>query len=354
MQYDSKRTLIIFVVILLVILVLQILPFRVPYKIKVPGKIIPEKEWILQRGNDGSLMATFYDHKIGLVKNYSAAQIERGDAINFQLWPSLNEKEFINSGDTVGVIQSKEIDFQLQELNRDLVTTEASLEINRTGEKQPLILEAQEQLRLAKEKVKNQQMIFFRKDSLFKLNLISKEEYEVERSIFNVIEIEESVAKAHIEVLESGAKPELIEMIKVEIEAIRKQILSLHERTENFTMIAPFSGKLFRSFWGDTLLTVADTNFVVLLPIQLRHLNDIQVGQSVNCEIPNIGSRKLKIFHLEGKIKYINNQQVLVGLGQFEKQPAFIPINMIIPCSINIESLKILSYFTKYLKNVIN
>lgn len=120
--------------------VLHFLPITIPYTIKVPGKIIHTKEWVLQRGNDGSVISTLYDHRTGLIRDYSAIQIGRGDAIRFQFSPTIFANNTINPGDTVGVFKSNSLLLRLSGLYRELALAKASLHVSITGEKQEVIM----------------------------------------------------------------------------------------------------------------------------------------------------------------------------------------------------------------------
>lgn len=341
-------------VIVGLIVILHFLPVTIPYSINVPGKIIHSAEWILQRGDDGSVMSTFYDHKTGFIKNYSAVQIERGDAVSFQLSPSVLSKETINPGDIVGMFHSNNLYQELSELNRELALAKASLVVSRTGEKIEIVNETKAKLAFAEENLLNHNRIFSRQDSLYQHNLISREEFELTKSMKQVFEIETAIAKAHLQVVQSGDKPEQIDFFKSEIEAIEAEIQVIEEKSKYFTLICPIAGKIYQSISSDTLLTVGDTTCIVLIPISMKYFADVESTQPVNFEFPNNKKASGKIIRKEAISRVLNNEQVFLVYAEMEDFGNQAPIGFIFPCSITIKSLKPLPYFFQVMKSILS
>ena len=95
------------------VIVVLVVPFKVPYSIKTSGKLMPAKEWILSKGSDGRLIENLFDHQRGVSEKFSVIQFDRGDAVQFKLNDDLASNSTIVAGDTVGSIRSNEIERQI-------------------------------------------------------------------------------------------------------------------------------------------------------------------------------------------------------------------------------------------------
>ncbi len=354
-QLDSKvkRAGYVIGLVIIGIGVLHFLPISIPYTIKVPGKIIHTKEWVLQRGSDGSVRSTLYDHRTGFIRDYSAVQIDRGDAIRFQLSPTIFVKNTINIGDTVGVFKSNAFLLRLSGLYRNLALAKASLYVNIAGEKQEVIIKAKEKLALAQVNLLNQNRIFSRQDSLYQSKLVSREDFEITKNIKRAYEIEQSIAVAHLQVVQSGAKPEQIQYIGFEIESIEKELEVLKERFKDFTLISPISGKIYPNISSDTLLTIGEPTGIVLMPVKINYFNDLDSAQQVTFELPKNDYAFGKIVRKEAVSRIINNKQVFLVYAELNNSDNRLPFGFIIPCSITLSSLKPLPYFFQMIKSIL-
>lgn len=352
MESNIKKSLYIIGVIVIVIVVLYFIPITIPYTIDVPGKIIHSKEWILQRENDGSLVSTFYDHKSGFIKDYLALQIDRGDAIRFQLSSNILSRKHINVGDTVGTFESNMLQQQLSNLQRDLNLAKATLDVDIAGEKDEIIEAANANLALADEKLKNQNRILARQDSLYQRRLISKETFEITKSMQKVFEIELAIAKAHLEVVQSGAKSEQINLYKSDIKAIETEIQVLMERNRDFTLNSPLNGMIYSKLASDTLLTIGDTSGIVIMPIKMDYYADLNLTLPVQIEFPDSKKTSGKIIRKEEISRVLNNKQVFLVYAEMETSNQ-VPFGFILPCSITIKSLKPIPYIFEVMKSIL-
>lgn len=89
------------VLLLLIIGVLMVLPVDVPFAIKEPGKILPVKEWVLQKNSSGGITTTLYDHKNG---NIEMSSIDSKGA-NMKFSSNPRHTEMVKQGDTIGFIR---------------------------------------------------------------------------------------------------------------------------------------------------------------------------------------------------------------------------------------------------------
>ncbi|HUT64468.1 MAG TPA: hypothetical protein VMZ04_10990, partial [Anaerolineae bacterium] len=108
-----KRFIPIAFVLLAVAGFIKYFPAKIPYSIKGPGMILPYREWVLSGCNEGQLTATLRDNIAGTGEVSFFTQFIRGDAVRFRLHPSVQPGFYINKGDTIGWIESRETELQL-------------------------------------------------------------------------------------------------------------------------------------------------------------------------------------------------------------------------------------------------
>ncbi len=340
-----------FAVVLLALLFF--LPIKWHYSIETTGKIVPAKEWVLQKTNDGSLIATLADNRNGFVQNYSVIQIQRGDATRFQMSPSLNEKRVVMALDTIGSIHSYAVLADLTELEGDLIVAKATLRTQLVGEKAAIIEEARQQLALAQERAALLRKRFLRQDSLFHRNLVSLEEYELVQSEAEVAAIEVNIAEVQLQTVTTGAKPEQIKMIEAEIQSIEDDIRIRKSQVEAFTLQTPISGRIYRSFTSDTLLTVCDTSFVLIMPLNWKHREYLNPGQTVSLKS---GGPQLtaKILRIEDIVKILDQEQVYMAVALIEGKSETLTPNLIIPCTVRCSSVSSFHYAIRLIKSLFN
>ena len=228
---------------LIAIIFLFILPINLPYSIKVPGKVLPQKEWVLSKTDNGMIVTQLINNKTGISEDYFVTQFERGDAVQLKLNSKKNNFS-VSKNDTIGIIHSNEINRELVKLQGTLAETKASLELNLTGNKKSIINAAKEKLAFSKEKSKEQKKILARLKAMFRKNLISKEEYEIAQNESNLNDINISIAQAQLEAVKTGEKPEQVQFINSKILSIENEISVLEKRLNNFVIISPIKSNV--------------------------------------------------------------------------------------------------------------
>lgn len=330
-----------------------LIPVKLPFTMKTLGRIVPAQEWILQKTPDGSLIALLADHTNGFIQNYSIIQIERGDATRFQIWPGLNEKLSVVKSDTIGSIHSYEILRQLTVLEGELEVSKAELMTQAVGEKEAVIQEARQQLALSRERVALMQRLFHRQDSLYHQNVISQEEYELAESEANVAEIEANIAQVQLQRVTTGVKPQQIEMIEAQIRSLENDIQVRKSQLNAFTLQTPIAGTLIRHYSSDTLLSVCDTSFLLVMPVRWKYHSELEPGQTITFKDEK-QKRRLwaKLVRIENDIKILNRQQVFIAVGAIQHgQGPFYP-NLIVSCTIRGESLPLVQFVFQMIRSM--
>ncbi|MDZ7288375.1 MAG: hypothetical protein ONB44_00390 [candidate division KSB1 bacterium] len=328
------------------------LPISLNWTIPVPCKILPAREWLLMKNEEGGVLATFSDYMQGSVDNYSVMSVIRGDAFQFDLTSALKPGDLVGAGDTVVKIYSHELARQLSRLSGELAVAKASLAVMKSGEKQAITQEAERNLVLAREKAETQNLIFQRQDSLYRRNLISREAFDLARSAAQMSAIEVAIAEARLQTVRTGAKPEEIRMIESQIEGLESEISALSNQMGNLTLVSPFLG-IFQSSPGtDTLCVVEDTARVVLMPVPTKYLGQVAPGQSVKLRVPShtewfVGT----VLRLEKRVRIINGVQVMMATATLNGGRA-LPSNLIVMGAIETGRLSPVQYLIRWISEL--
>ena len=345
------------ILITAVVIVSYLLLFLIEYEnnINVNGKVISENEWILSKRPDGSLISTHYDHKNNRIKNTTTFQIERGDVFGFNINHNLLNNEIVSTLDTIGYIESSKTSLELAQLEKQLSIASGNLLINLTGTKETLIIQAKKELELARERFELQNKIFKKQSVLFKNELISEDEFAYEENIQKIYELQAKIAESNLNNLQTGSKPEHINMIQEEIVGVENEIRILKNKIKKYTLISPLDGILYKVFSIDTIVCIGSKEKIAVIPIDVKYNYEIKSGQKVSIYFSQIDeSISGTILEINKVVRYINNIQSNIATVELDENSKEIPINLILNCEIrtrNKTGIEFLKNFFSYLVN---
>ncbi|MCX6151171.1 MAG: HlyD family secretion protein [Ignavibacteriales bacterium] len=353
--FNNSKAALTWIIILVVITIILLLPIKIPYSIKSPGKILSSKEWIVSRGADGRLITVLKDNKLGVSRNYSVSQFERGDAIQFSLRPNIANGSAINFTDTVASIYSNEIERQFVQLKGELEVAKASLATYETGEKQSVIKEEKERLEFMKKQAVEQKKVFQRLEALYQKKLVSEEEYEVSKGTSELNEINISIAEAHLQSVQTGVKKEQVDFIRSQIISLQKEISILQKRFNDYILISQISGVASRAMDGDTLLIVADTTeYIVLIPVKWEDRNYIAINQKVYLKPPDSGIKQdATLIRIDKSIHQLNGGQLFLVTAQLNSKLIDLLPGLMIQCSIECDPVRPIEYLRRMFKSIL-
>lgn len=276
----------------------------VPYAIKVQGKATSGLEYKLIRTLEGNLISTLKNNIKNTVYEYDVTEFQRGDVVAFRLNKDLVNRRYVSKGDTLGMIYSNEEQRNLIDLKGQYEILKAELEFFTTGQKPEDVQVARELWDLAKQELATQSKLVARSESLFNDGVISKQEWEIEENRYRVRELEEKIAEANYLSVTTGEKPEQEKLIRAQMEVITWQIEQIQGRLDFFTILSPFSGKLYFSNGAKddgTLVSIVDTaQTVVVVPVLSSDFEYISLGQRVF------------INEAEGRLEYVDDHMLLI------------------------------------------
>ena len=351
----SIRSVLLYVLIIVVVGVLVLSPLKLPFSVSAYGKIVPAKKWVLTKGNDGQLTSSQFNYENGINEGYRTSQFAREGAMQLTISPSIVTGSTVAAGDTVGIISSTETMETLIDLKGQLASARAELQTAITGEKKSVIDECRQKLAWSKGQVAHKMNELARLEALNDKKLISEEEFEAAQSEVKLLEIEVAIAKAQYETATTGKKPEEIKLIESQIDALEQEIAVLQELVETFSITAPFRGKVSRGFASDTLLTISDTSkLLAIIPIMHSDCARVRKGQQVKANANGIVEEICgRIVSLDNEIYVLNGREVFMGVVQLSSLPEGAVPGMIANCTIDCDPVSLLEYIQRFFSTTV-
>lgn len=350
----QKRRKIIVSILLICLIVLCLFFIKIPLHITTIGRVYPQTEWKIEKSNPDEVIIYLNNYLTTEAGDIKSFIFNRGDVVNLKINTSIKHGEFVESGDTIGVIHSANLEERLAELKGNLTKANATLKSNETGEKQSLIKEATQNVVLAKLKVSEQEKIVSRMKKLLEKNLVSQEEYEIAENRLALYKTEVKISEAQLNTVSTGVKKELLEQIKAEIKLYQKQLSILNNKKKNYNLISPINGKVNRFFDSDTLLLIQDlSTMIICLPFKLYHCQDVIIGQKVLFFLPGLSLKHYaKIVRIDSTVKLSNNQQTMYAYAEINKPNTTIYPGMTVKCKIFCGNINIFEYIKRMFVSV--
>jgi multidrug efflux pump subunit AcrA (membrane-fusion protein) len=336
-----RRYIIIGSILIAVILVVLLYPGPIPYTIRTVGKIVPSLEFVVSRDISGVMSVILRNNYDGKIDLYYAADFERGDPVKFYLDESMVSGNAIAEGDTIGMIESKELELELVRLNGDLASQRTLLDVALSGEKESLIREAENRLAYAQEAYNEQQKIVERLKRLYEADFVPYQDYELALNTLNLNKIDIDIAEAILKSAETGVKQQEIDLIRLGISNIEKEIETLHATYEDYTILSPLSGIVFESTLGDTLVKIGDTtSYAVVIPLEITSIASVYTGQKIEFLVDRLDETfEGEIIRMGNTVHMMNGQQVILVTASLRADNKVLLSGLMVRCSIICEPM---------------
>ena len=351
--------LILFIILSGAFLAVQYITLR--YPLTGQGIVYAGYEWTLGKTIDGNLINSLRDNLNNSVTKYRVNEFQRGDIAEFKLQEEILSKDFISSGDTVGFLHSGIEVSRLLEMEGGLLSQQKLLEFYSSGEKPEEIQAAYERMILARQQYENQEKIFNRNKALFEKGHISEEEFELSQTDYQISYQNYLIAKSEHEALQSGAKPEQLELIRANIRSLEQNIEHLKSLIDEFNIISPINGKIIRKQGNipefEVILKVADiSRMLAIIPMELYNIPYLEKGQTVHVISPLDGNEvPAKIEGFDNSTHNINQRQYIFVNIIIESNDAMgIMPDMLVEVSLKSEPVNLIEYAKRFMNEVYN
>lgn len=288
------------------------LPVKIPYELVSVGSVTPVEEWRLMQDAGGSLMATRKNFRTGMVSNISVWQFQEGDISGMELAIRADTLAFVSRGDTILRFFSTQILEQIAALEQELQIRTAERSVLVTGEKIPTVEEAQARLNFAREQLVLAEKQYAMDEPLYRDGVIAKIEYERSKNAYELARIAVETAEKTLQVVTTGAKPELVSVNKAQIEALTRNLRLLRQRYANYIVTAPFDAVV--SPVGDTGEVIVLQNidrYLIHIPVRTTEVRYIKPSSKVRVEDLAGGETfEAEIMEVSKRAQVIVTQQV--------------------------------------------
>ncbi|MFP4547877.1 MAG: hypothetical protein ACLFQM_07070 [Fidelibacterota bacterium] len=276
---------------------------------------------------------------------------ERGGFMQFNLDSSLMTRNRLSKQELIGRITSERLDYEITRLNNQIREEKATLKSLSSGEKASVIEEAKKMVNLKQIKFSEQQVIVERMRKLRESKLVSRQEFELATNLLDIYEAQLGIAKANLQTVQSGAKPENIKIVKDRIEGLQQEMTLLQRKKHKQSITAPFSGRVEQNVSSDTLLTLYSDEKIVLIPVELSEVSKIQPGQVVGINSPELSSTiKGRIFSLQPSVQRVSGKQIIFVHCRIPDTE--IPVNTFVKCNIRTGRKQIIKMMLTKIKQI--
>ena len=327
------------------IIIVFIIPFKIPYSFKATARIYPSQEWVLMSGQDDSFISVIYDNKTNVINNLTNYKFERGDIAELMINPQLISGQEINKGDTIAYIHSFEIENELVKLRSELEVEKASLDVLKSGEKISIINEAEKKYDYAKQQLKLDEKTFLRQQTLFQDSVISVAEFDQAENVYQLAKININILENELLSLKSGDKPSEINLINEKINSIKNSLEILENQKKRYFIISPRSGIInFSPAFGQYFSISNDNEYILKIAIQLKNRMYLDSLSSINFEIAGDNAiNTASLMQINDKVESIGSHQIFFIKALADNNDN-ISRGMAVQCKIGCDNVSLFEY----------
>lgn len=283
---------------------------QMPYAAESIGRVLPAQEWRLVQDQTGRLSSVVRDHKLGAAQQIDAFQFEQGDFSGIKI--EIPTGSFVSAGDTVVRMYSIRQREEIQQIEAQLALYSAQLQSDKTGDKPPIVQEAENKLHFAEQDLSLKENFYHLKKKLKDEGLIAATEFQMAENDWNLAKIQVEIARKYLENVGTGIKVEGVGITEAQLLGLKNRLNILKQKGLAFVIRAPFSGWVVTSPLSEELLTLQRADeYVVQIPVrveQLKYLHpdvgifvtDVQTGHVFRGKYGVLGS----------KVEVLDNRQV--------------------------------------------
>ena len=340
--------------VIILISIFLILGIKISHSIDIAGQILPARELILIRDNNGNLSHTLFNHLHNFVENCSMINFERGDFGQFKLADQFYQHPYVLKGDTLGRFSSNELNRVLAQLRGQVEVQKAMLEFYLTGEKSSVVAEIEQQLSQAQALAEEKRKIYERQKALYEKGLASQEEADIAFSVAEQTRLAVESAEAQLQSVSTGAKSAQLDLPRKQIQALQAEIQTLEQREQTYTLLSPVSGRLIHSNAADTVLIVVDTtSFIAKMMVKLHDLPFISISSNVDVKNSRTGrSYQAILSQIDGGVRFVNGEPVVLVNAVINCEPCSFMPGIPVQCSIQCEPLTLFNHLKRVVGTV--
>lgn len=280
------------VVLVSVLCLAFLIPFKISYDLESIGTIYPSEEWKIVQDASGSLLGSHRYNKTGIVGKINSWQFKAGDLSGLELAIRPDSLTRVKMGDTLIRMYSTVILAQILELSTQIQILQSQTTELSTGEKPQTVKEAQAKLDFAQEQVVIREKEYKIAKELLEGGAIPALELAQKENAYHLSKIEAERAAREVQVVDTGTKNETVKVNRTQIDALQKRLDYLRKVNTGYVITAPFDGKVSKIGLPEEVLVLQKTDeCVVEIPIRLSDMR--YVDDSTHIEITDVRNNKV-------------------------------------------------------------
>jgi HlyD family secretion protein len=220
------------------------------------------------------------------------------------------EGQFVNTGDTVMLIDHETLQFQLDQAEASVETARAQLNLLRNGARKEDITQAEEGVRQAQVNFDLAEKDKKRMESLYNTNSISQNQFDNAVAKFELTQAQLKSAKENLTKLKNFARPEEIQQAKANLDKQLAAVKLLKKSINDSYVQSPINGVIVDKFFerGETvtqmssLFKVSDLRTVdLIIYVSEEELGKVKLGQKADISVDAYPNKTYS-----GKVIYIS------------------------------------------------
>ncbi len=253
--------------------------------LNIKGRALPVTEWMLIDQGGGAIESLLINHNSNQRQILVYFTPERGAQCSYEVDPTALDGKHIQTGDTLSHLHVSSLDQQVIALKGNIQELRASLEFLRSGDRETEIEGSRQRLEYSKTRHAEQVKVLKRTEDLLSRGIISQQEYDLEARRERLDAIRVSIDEADLGSAMSGAQSSKLEIIQAQIDENSLQLTLLEDLINNLIFTSPIDGNLFYPTNQDTLLSVANTDTLVIFTlVSIQQLSSLDVIQEVSIQ----------------------------------------------------------------------
>jgi hypothetical protein len=353
MIYSRKRPYLIPLVVVFIAATIIVLNLLVKPKLTVEtfSEVLPKEKWLLTRGSNGQVISSMIDFTKGYTVNYSLNQFERGEFVSLDYVFNKDGRKYVSKGDTLVNIISTYVQERIISAAGDLAIAKATLKSNSAGEKEALIKEAQARLEYNAKQIEDQKIMVGRVQTLREKGLGSEVEYETQKWMLDLYEVERGIYQSQLDNLTTGVKKEERELLATQVNSLESTLNIIKDRMTKLAVVSPLSGRLGIVFSPDTLMSIINDKEVVLhTAIKTRDINLFKAGQNISLKFGDRDKRITgEVLSISREVDIINGEQVAFASILIDNSDGKLMSGMVIENYIEIREMTFWEYLIKHI-----
>lgn len=297
--------------ILLILLIAALyVPVQLPYRAESIGRVMPAEEWQLLQDQTGRLSSLVRNNRQGAVTQIDAYQFDQGDFSGLDI--EVPAGAYLEAGDTVVRMYSIQQAQEIQEIEAQLALYAAQLQADTTGDKPPIVQEAEKRLHFAEQDLGLKENLYRTKKRLLDEGLLSVIELQTAENDYRLAKIQVDISRKYLENVDTGIKVESVGITEAQLRGLRNRLAILRRKGLSFVIRAPFSGHVVPTVLPEELISLQRTDeYLVHIPVKVEYLPYLSAETKISVE--DVATKHLfnaQFQEVLPKVEVLDNRQV--------------------------------------------